>query len=96
MSDIVERLRDLNVHVVCQAAFEAADTIATLRLRVERLEGALDDGNPPLGAFLAWLSGRMVGVYKEDYDTDFVAALRRHSDNIRAVLAEGKPTKDET
>ena len=48
MSDIVERLRDLNVHVVCQAALEAADTITALRLRNAELRTHRDSLNSDL------------------------------------------------
>lgn len=57
----------------------------------ERLAQVCRAGNPPLPEFLDWLASRMVAVYGENPDTDFVLALRRHAADLRSAMTGPVP-----
>lgn len=52
----------------------------------ERLREAMG-GNPILPAFLEWLGDRLINVYGESPNMDFVQACYRRADSIRSALA---------
>jgi hypothetical protein len=39
---------------------------------------------------LDWIAGRIINVYRESENVDFVQALKRYADNARMVAARGK------
>jgi len=51
------------------------------------------DANPSGPDFLEWIAARMVDVYGEDPNVDFVVALRRKAGVARAAIrkAKGEP-----
>ena len=45
--------------------------------KVVAVRHLIEDGNPKTSEFLSWLADRLVSVYKEPSNIDFVQALRR-------------------
>lgn len=44
----------------------------------------------PMADHLDWIAGRIINVYRESENVDFVQALKRYADNARMVAARGK------
>ncbi len=71
------------------AAFivEVVNNYDRLKAENKRLLNALNLPVPtPLPLFLGWIARRLVRVYGENEDTDFVLALKEHAKRIRAAL----------
>lgn len=87
MSDIVERLRSLEVFISdgvgSPVAFEAADTIAALRAENERLRGALRICSAPLDTFAI---GR-VGEDDQDIVVDGSSRFAHERDVVPRLMA---------
>jgi hypothetical protein len=59
---------------------------ANLIVHTDDLLQTIKSGNPPLPQFLEWIADRLVYVYKENPNIDFVLAVRKHANNLTKVI----------
>ena len=50
-----------------------------------RIKDLLQSGHPRMSDFLEWFSERLIHIYKESPNIDFVHALRRYSKGIKEI-----------
>lgn len=58
-------------------------------------EALIGYGNMPLANFLTWVGERLVHVYGENPNVDFVLTLREHAAHVRQALSGSAPAQGE-